>query len=150
MTNNNMQMATQMQTLSSQVMNSHTHELVHPPFYMPPFNHGFNMNQLQIFYQRPAHNPHVFYYRPVNTMNPQIYVPVQRPFQTHPPTHSLAQQQPVFGYPPSHVQQHPNNTQKCQEGPQLAQLGHQHMSKIIDRRTHLKRGSASLTNPLIH
>ena len=73
---------------------------------MPPFNHGFNINQPQIFYQRPAHNPHVFYHRPV-TINPHIYVPVQRQVHIHPPTHSQVQQQPVFGYPPSHVHQHP-------------------------------------------
>ena len=132
MTNSNMQMATQMQTLSSQVMmqcqnmilqqqllnvptmNSYTHGLVHPPVYTPPFNHGFNMNQPQIFYQRPAYNPQVLFYRPVNTMNPQIYVPVQRPAHTQPPMHSQFHQHSGFVNQPSHVhvqqhyQQHPD------------------------------------------
>ena len=128
-----MQMATQMQPLSSHLMmqsqtmflqqqllhvttmNTHTHGLIHPPF-----NYGFNINQPHIFYQRPTHNLHVFYYRPVNTMTSQIFELYKAPVHAHPPTQSQAQQQPVFGYPPSHVQQHPNSSQKCLEGLRLA------------------------------
>lgn len=128
MTNCNMQMATQMQNLSNQAMmqsqnmilqqqllnvntvNNHTRGMVHPPSYMPPFSHGFNVNQSQMFYQRPVYNPQVFYHRPF-TMNPQMYVPVQRPAHIHPPIH--IQQQPVYGYPPSYVQ-HPQQHSEMQ------------------------------------
>ena len=132
MTNCNVQMATQMQNLSSQVtiqtqnmflqqqllngtnMNTHTYGGMHPPSHMPftygfninqyPLIHGFNINHPQVFYQRPTFNPYVFYQRPA-MMNPHVYVPAQRTVHTHPPTYSQVQQQQVSGYPPGHGQQ---------------------------------------------
>ena len=164
MTNCNVQMATQMQTLSNQVMmqsqnmilqqqllnatsmNHYMRGMTQQPAFMLPFNQTLTMQQPMI-YQRPIYNPPLFYHRPA-MMNSHVYVPMQRPVPAQTAhVQQQQQQQPAFVNPPVETQhQHVEIQREAQREPAQTPTNYNQVAPDPSRECNSQRTETQTPN----